>query len=109
MLEFYIHLLTFLIVLFPGWLILKIMQKDRGQFTKMLVLVLFGLLPMALYHLVEALVAVGVIPFFQEGAFSRIVAEHVVVVLAFASFSYFLSFYYNRYIKPIYHITSPKR
>ena len=102
MIESIVHVLTFLVIIIPIYLIWQILRKEVGDITKSLTWVVIGLIPLALYHFLEFLEHFGIMLLPAEGAVSHVVIDHVVAMIAILSFTWFLYFFKKKYIDTIY-------
>ncbi|MBU2476211.1 hypothetical protein KKG83_01940 [Candidatus Micrarchaeota archaeon] len=99
LMHFLIHLITFLVIFLPLFVLLKIKNeehnkflgfKSRNELIRSLNLVIIGLVPIAVYHLFEAIEFFGIIILPEEGTLFHIFIEHAVLILAFLAITWFL-------------------
>ena len=90
LIEHFSHLIVFLIVLIPIALIVSILVKEREELTMSLIWFVVGLLPLAVYHLLEFLAFFNLFWFPLEGTPSHLVLDHIVVIIAFLSVGFFV-------------------
>ena len=100
--ESIIHLFTFLAVLFPLLIITSILIKEREELIISMLWIVLGLLPMAIYHLLEFLNYFHIELLPAEGTFAHSLISHGTVVIAFLSIGWFMYIFKKRYINPIY-------
>lgn len=100
--ESIIHLLTFLSVLIPLIIIIRILIKEREELITSMLWIVLGLIPMAIYHLLEFLSYFGIDFLPSEGTFAHSLISHGTVVIAFLSIGWFMHIFKKRYINPIY-------
>jgi hypothetical protein len=100
--EFLVHLATFLMILAPLPMIWRIYGKSKGKFVKPLIGLGLGFLPMALFHLFEAVRYFGIDIIPGEGTFANLAMDHIVQIIAFVAFTGFLLWFSNTFIEPFF-------
>jgi len=85
-----IHLITFILILIPVLLIIKIIKKPEIKHSKSFLFVLFGFFPLAAYHIIEGLEYFKIHLLPPEGLFGHMIIEHFVLMIALVSFSWFI-------------------
>jgi len=100
--EFFLHLAAFLVVFAPVSVLSVIYRNSRGDFAKALVGLTLGFIPMALYHLFEALryFDLNLLP--PEGSTANIMVGHFVQVISFLAFTAFLLWFNRVFVAPFY-------
>jgi hypothetical protein len=97
--HFLMHLVTFLAIFLPLFVLLKIRNEENNKFLGFksrndligsLNIVFIGLIPIAAHHLLEAVEFFGVIILPEEGTFFHLLIEHTALVIAFISITWFL-------------------
>ncbi len=97
--NFFIHIITFLFILIPLFLLYRIKSKEyskligiksKNKLIKSLNLIVLGFIPIALIHLFEALSVYGINILPHETTLFHMTAEHLALIIAFISISFFL-------------------
>ncbi len=100
--ELFLHLSAVLSICLAAGILISISRKVSGFFPRSLVVMMFGFVPISIYHLLEASEFFGIHVLPPEGTLAHITIDHVMTVIAMLTFAGFMYRFKRNYCDPIY-------